>query len=454
MSADSGQSIHGQWSNKWMFILAATGSAVGLGNIWKFPYITGENGGGAFVLVYLICISLVGIPIMVSEVLLGRAGKQSPINTMMNLGRQYGGSGAWSFIGYMGTLAGFLILSFYTVVAGWALAYVQRIASPAFHELPLEEIKGSFSALVSNPGELMLWHTLFALITTVVVARGVSDGIEKLVKYLMPLLFALLCVLLGYAATTGHFVQGLEFLFAPDFSKLSWDSVLVALGHSFFTLSLGMGAIMIYGSYLPKDINIGKTVVIIAGMDTLVALMAGMVIFPIVFANNMDPGAGPGLLFSTLTLAFTSMEFGGFFGTLFYLLVAFAGWTSAISLLEPGVSWLVENKNWSRAKSAWLVGLLCWVIGIGTVLSFNVLADFKIFDRTIFDNLDYLTANIMLPLGGLLIAVFASWFISREMQTQQLDGKGGLFTIWLWTSRVVAPGLVFVIFLNALGLLG
>lgn len=448
------ESIHGMWSNRWIFILAATGSAVGLGNIWKFPYITGENGGGAFVLVYLLCIAVIGIPIMMAEVLLGRRGRQSPINTMKALAKKEGRSTAWSLLGWSGVLAGFLILSYYSVIAGWALAYVLKAGSGAFAGGAAEDIKGLFGGLVSNPGELIFWHTLFIVMTMAVVARGVKKGLEKAVRLLMPALFVLLLIMVGYAINTGEFAQGLSFLFSPDFSKLTADGILIAMGHAFFTLSLGMGAIMIYGSYMPHEASIAKTSIIVALADTAVALLAGMAIFPIVFANGLEPGAGPGLIFQTLPIAFGSMEGGTFFGTLFFILLVFAAWSSAISLIEPAVAWLVENKGWSRMKASVVCGVATWLVGLGTVFSFNIWAEATLWGKTVFDLLDYLTSNIMLPLGGLFIAVFAAWVMKSTSTADELSlGEGIAFPLWRFLVRFVTPVAVIIVFLNAIGLL-
>ena len=448
-------SIHGQWSSRWIFVLAATGSAVGLGNIWKFPYITGENGGGAFVLVYLICIACIGIPIMMAEILIGRRGRQSPVNTMRYLAKESNHSPHWQYLGWSGVLAGFLILSFYSVIAGWALSYIFRVATGTFSGATADEVGAVFDGLLASPESLLAWHTIFMVMTMLVVARGVKGGLEKAVRFLMPALFILLLIMVGYAMNTGAFSQGLSFLFNPDFSQLSGDSILIAMGHAFFTLSLGMGAIMVYGSYVPGKTSIATTSFIIAGADTLVALLAGMAIFPIVFANGLEPGSGPGLIFVTLPIAFGQMPGGGLFGTLFFLLLVFAAWSSAISLIEPAVTWLVENKGLNRAKACIASGLATWLLGIGTVFSFNLWSDYKLFDKTFFDLLDYLTANIMLPLGGLLIALFTGWIMSKRMTQDELDIKHGLgYKLWYFLVRYVTPIGVIVVFLNAIGLLG
>ncbi|MET0065903.1 MAG: sodium-dependent transporter [Candidatus Thiodiazotropha sp.] len=461
------QSIHGQWSSRLVFILAATGSAVGLGNIWKFPYITGENGGGAFVVVYLLCIAVVGIPVMMAEVMLGRRGRQSPINTMTMLSQEEQANRGWSLVGWSGVVAGLLILSYYSVIAGWALAYVMRAGGGAFNGMDAGGIESLFNHLVGDPERLLAWHTLFMMMTMFVVAKGVKAGLEKAVTYLMPALFVLLIVLVGYAVNTGHFADGVEFLFTPDFDKLlyscrvvegleqcemSGSPILTALGHAFFTLSLGMGAIMVYGSYMPKKASISGSVMLIAFLDTLVALVAGMAIFPIVFANGLEPAAGPGLIFQTLPIAFGAMPGGQFFGTLFFLLLVFAAWSSAISLIEPAVAWLVENREMTRVRaSAWLGGTT-WILGLGTIFSFNLGSDIKIWDKTFFDLLDYLTANILLPLGGLLIAVFAGWVMKQASSREEFAMSGWFYRLWWILIRYISPIAVVVVFLHAIGI--
>ncbi len=450
------ESIHGQWSSRWIFVLAATGSAVGLGNIWKFPYITGENGGGAFVLIYLLCIAVIGIPIMMAEIMLGRRGRRSPINTMRHLAAEEGRSPLWQYLGWAGVLAGVLILSYYSVIAGWSLAYVARAVSGVFEGATADAVGLVFSDLVSDPERLLAWHTIFMVMTMVVVARGVKGGLEKAVSYLMPALFVLLIILVGYAMSTDHFVDGLSFLFTPDFSKLTTDGVLIAMGHAFFTLSLGMGAIMVYGSYLPEHTSIAKTTFMVAGADTLVALLAGMAIFPIVFANGLEPASGPGLVFQTLPIAFGQMPGGTFFASLFFVLLVFAAWSSAISLIEPLVAWLVENKNMTRIMASVWAGMGTWLLGIGTVLSFNVLSgkEYQLFDKTFFDLLDYLTANIMLPLGGLLIAVFAVWQMRKQSSMDELEMSNTTgYQLWRFLLQYITPIAVVLVFLRAIGVI-
>ena len=440
-------SIHGAWASRWIFILAATGSAVGLGNIWKFPYITGENGGGAFVLVYLFCILLVGVPIMMAEVLIGRRARQSPINAMREVAIDSGHSGTWSLVGWMGVLAGFMILSFYSVVAGWVLHYIAGMGTGDFAAISTENAGKVFEDLLSDTQTLLIWHSLFIVMVMLVIAGGVKKGLENAVRFLMPALFVLLIVMLGYSAQTSGFKAGWDFLFHFDVSELSWEAVLVALGHAFFTLSLGMGAIMAYGSYMPKKTSISNAILTIAFLDTVVALIAGLVIFPIVFANGMDPGAGPGLMFVTLPVAFGQMPSGQIFGFIFFLLVGIAAWTSAISLVEPATAWLVERFGWHRIPACIFLGLIIWAIGIAALGSFNFLADVKLLGFNVFDFLDFVTANIMLPLGGLFIALFAGWVIKRQFSESELAIRSGFwFETWYFTVRYIAPVAVAIIF--------
>ncbi|PKM36949.1 MAG: sodium-dependent transporter [Gammaproteobacteria bacterium HGW-Gammaproteobacteria-10] len=448
------KSIHGEWSSRFAFILAATGSAVGLGNIWKFPYIAGENGGGAFVIVYLLCILLIGLPIMIAESLIGRRGRQSPINTMSDLADEAKADPRWHYVGWLGVIAGFLILSYYSVIAGWGLSYVFKAFFGSFSGADGSSVNDTFSGLMNSPLQQIFWHSIFMLVTMLVVSRGVAGGLEKAVRFLMPGLFIILMLLVAYAMTTGAYEQGINFLFNPDFTKINGQAILTAMGHAFFTLSLGMGAIMVYGSYLPNSISITRTSILIAGADTAVALLAGIAIFPIVFANNLEVAAGPGLIFQTLPIAFGNMTGGWLFGILFFVLLVFAALSSSISLIEPAVAWLVENKEVDRKKACVWAGLATWLIGLGTVFSFNLWSDFKIFDRTIFDLLDYLTANLLLPIGGFCVAVFAGWIMKPEDSEHELRSSRPIhYRIWWFLVRYVSPAAVFLVFLNVVGVL-
>jgi NSS family neurotransmitter:Na+ symporter len=431
-----------------------TGSAVGLGNIWKFPYIAGENGGGAFVLIYLCCVFCIGLPIMMSETLLGRRGRRNPVTSMALLGEEEGGSRSWGLIGLSGVAAGFLILSFYSVIAGWVLAYVFESASGVFIASDAEQVRTSIESLTGSWVRSGLWHTLFMAITVMVVARGVERGLEQAVTLMVPALIGILLILLGYSAATGEFEMGVRFMFEPDFSKVDGNTILAAMGQAFFTLSIGMGCVMAYGAYLPQETSIPATALAVVSADTAVALLSGLVIFPIVFANGLDPMAGPDLVFRALPLSFGNMPGGVFFGTLFFVLVAFAALTSAISLMEPAVAWLVETQDVTRARASITIGLIIWALGFLTVLSFNVLADFTFLQGTFMDNFDYLTSNIMLPLGGLAITVFCGWVMCRNASVDELNvDMGTLYRLWFFSTRYLAPVAVILVFLNATGAL-
>ena len=435
------------------FVLAVTGSAVGLGNIWRFPYVVGENGGGAFVLVYLAFVLVIGMPVMMSEILMGRRGRRNPIATMALLGSEEGKSTRWSLVGGMGVLGGVLILSYYAVIGGWTLAYVLKSGGGAFADAGADIVTAIRDDFLGNWSTLGLFHTVFMGLTIFVVARGVERGLEQAVRFMVPALLLLMFVLLGYAMTSGHFGQGVAFLFSPDWSKLTWDAVLEAMGQAFFTLSIGMGAVMAYGAYLPEETSIPGSAAAVALADTSIALLAGLVIFPIVFANGMDPADGPGLVFISLPLAFGQMPGGVFLATIFFLLLTFAAWTSAISLMEPAVAWIMERFNKSRQQAAVIVGALIWACGFGTVLSFNVLSEFTFWRGTIFENLDHLTLNIMMPLGGLLIVIFAGWVMCRNSTADELGGATTVYKLWRFLARIVAPIGILFVFLKAVGVL-
>lgn len=441
-------SARGAWSNRLAFILAATGSAVGLGNIWKFPYITGENGGGAFVLVYLCCIALIGIPLMIAEVLIGRRGNSSPTRSFQTLAADSGQSRHWGLVGTSGIMASFLILSFYSVIGGWALAYLFYATTAGFSGYSVEIITDLFDKLLSDPLAMLFWHTVFMLLVGAVVTRGINKGIERAASILMPAMFVLLLILVGYALTTDGFKQSIIFLFQPDFSKLSTEGVLTALGHAFFTLSLGMSTMVVYGSYLPKHISITNASVIVSILDTVVALMVGVAIFSIVFSNGLEPGQGPGLIFKTIPLAFNQITGGYILGIVFFFLLVFAAWSSAISLLEPPVARIMDN-NISRPKATLLAAGLAWVMGITCLLSFNYWSELQLIgSRHIFDSLDYLTTNIMLPLTGLGVAFFCGWTMKKsETNSELLHSSKHWFAIWHFLIRYLVPALVLIVFI-------
>lgn len=446
--------VHAQWSSRLAFILAASGSAIGLGNIWKFPYLAGENGGGAFVLVYLLCAAGIGLPIMMAETMLGRRGRQSPINTMVSLAQEAKASPWWGYVGWIGVIAGFLILSYYSVIAGWAMAYIFKINSALFEGIDAAASTRLFESFKGSPEYLGIWHTLFMAATMFIVSRGVSGGLERLSRFMMPALLVMLIFLDGYAMASGGFGQGFAFLFNPDFDKLTGAGVLAALGQAFFSLGLGMGSIMTYGSYLQADASIARSSVFVVAADTMVALLAGLAIFPLVFANGLTPSMGPGLIFETLPIAFGHMPAGWLFGMLFFVLVFFAAITSSVALIEPAVAFLTENEGMKRDLACLLSGAVCWVIGLGTAFSFNIWSDVKWLNRNIFELVDMLTAEIMLPIGGVMVALFAGWIMSRDTSEAELAMKNPKhYDYWRILVRFVAPIGVALVFIDALGLI-
>ena len=367
MTLAATESIHGSWSTRTAFILAAVGAAVGLGNIWKFPYLAGTNGGGAFVLVYIGCAMAIAIPILIAELLIGRASRESPPRAVAQLAVQAGCSRHWSIVGWLGTLSGFLILSFYSVIAGWALAWIVAGASGAFAGATAESSQAAFDALLASPARLTLWHTVFIALTVFIVARGVNAGIEAAGRILMPALFAMLLAMVAYSALAGDLGAAVTFLFRPDFSALTGATLLTAIGQAFFSIGVSMGIMMTYGAYLPRQVGVGQAAFVIAGADTLVALLAGLAIFPLVFANGLDPAEGAGLTFVILPIAFGAMPGGALFGTVFFVLLAFAALTSAIAVLEPLVAWLAERPGGNRPRAAIGAGIVAWVIGLRRV---------------------------------------------------------------------------------------
>lgn len=432
---------HISWASRWTFILAATGSAVGLGNIWKFPYVAGDNGGGAFVLVYLLCVAIIGLPVLIAEILLGREGRSNPVDTMLTIARRSDVSKLWTVVGVMGALAGLMIMSFYSVVGGWILEYITEAAKGSFSGNSAETISSYFEqSLLPDRNLQFAWHSLFTLITFSVVAAGVVNGIGMAVRILMPLLALLLLVLLGYSSQYGEFMQAVEFMFRPDFSRLSADAVLVAMGHAFFTLSLGMGAIMVYGSYMPDKAPIAGTAITIALLDTVIAIIAGLVIFPLVFANGISPQAGPGLMFASMPLAFSQMPMGDVFATFFFTLVGIAALSSAISLLEPAVAWIDEHSNINRPGASGIVGVIVWAGGIACIYVDNV-----------FDTLDFVTTNVLLPLGGLAMAIFVGWKMKRKLAKTQLGELNFYqFNLWYAVLRVFTPLGILAVFIYQL----
>lgn len=447
-------SIHGNWSSRWAFILAATGAAVGLGNIWKFPYITGENGGGAFVVIYLMAIAMIGVPLLMAEILIGRRGRRNPVNSMYLMAQESKKHPAWQAVGWLMVCAGFLILSYYSVIAGWSLEYVWLAIIGAFNNAGTQEIQVLFDSMLASPQKLLFLHSLIMSSTIIIVAAGVQKGLERSIYLMFPTMLVLLVILVVYAMQSGHFKEGLAFLFQPDFNKLTSSGTLIALGHAFFTLSLATGSIMMYGAYLPNHASVAKGAIAIAFADTLVAILAGLAIFPLVFANQLEANAGPGLIFQTLPLAFAHMPYGQLVSILFFAMLVFAALTSAISLLEPTVALLMERLNLSRQRAALLSGSLLWVLGLGSIFSFNLWANKTVFDKTFFDLLDYVTANIMLPMGGLFLAIFAAWKMEPgEILNELRQGPNRGYYCWRFCVRYVAPVAITIIFLDFIGMI-
>jgi NSS family neurotransmitter:Na+ symporter len=429
--------LRAHWTNRLGFILAASGSAVGLGNIWKFPYITGVYGGGAFVLVYLVAVLIVGLPLMIAELIIGRHAQENPVGAFQDLHRP---GSPWQLVGWLGILSGFIILSFYSVIAGWGLAYI--VKAVAGFSGTTEEIGKQFNDLISNTGMSVFWHTIFMIMTVWIVAAGVKKGIELWSKILMP---ALLLILIGLSIYGLAFTQGggqaLNFLFRPDFHKLTGEGILSALGHAFFTLSLGMGAMITYGSYMERGANIVRDAVTISILDTVVALLAGIAIFSVVFSSGLEPGAGPGLIFQTLPELFSKT--GRWVSIPFFLLLAFAALTSAISLLEVVVSYFIDRRGWTRVKACLIMGGVIWGLGILSCIQATGMFDF----------FDVLTTNYTLPIGGLLIAVFVA-FVMKDKD--RLDELGGHRSFWykafLFTVTVITPLAVLVVLLHGVGM--
>lgn len=434
------------WGSRTGFILAAAGSAVGLGNIWKFPYITGEFGGGAFVLVYLVCVILVGLPLMVAEFMIGRRAQQNPVGAFQRL--HHKGS-LWQFAGWLGVASGFVILSFYSVVAGWALAYVFK-SIVGFTGTP-DQIQSQFTNLVISPRDSILWHTAFMALTIAIVIGGIQRGIERWSKILMP---ALLCLLLGLMFYglfyTGGGLRALAFLFKPDFSRLSADGVLSALGHAFFTLSLGMGAMITYGSYMKREANLARDAVTISVLDTLIALMAGIAIFSLVFHYGMEPGQSVGLIFKTLPVLFK--ETGPIISVPFFVLLTFAALTSAISLLEVVVSYFVDERGWGRTRSSLLLGSAIYLFGF---LSANAhwTIPFRGSQTGFFDVFDYVSTNFMLPIGGLATCLFTAWVMKEADKVDEFGSSGRLFRAFKLVLQFVTPVAILLVILHGLELL-
>ena len=446
MSDPTQSDIRGHWSTRLGFILAAAGSAIGLGNIWKFPYITGVYGGGAFVMVYLFCVLLIGLPMMVAELMIGRRSQKNPVGAFKFLHHP---KSPWAFAGGLGVIGGFIILSFYSVVAGWALAYIFK--SIVGFSGTNDAIQSQFIELVSSPSISIMWHTIFMGLTIAIVLGGIKNGIERWSKILMPALIAILLGLMIYGLAFTHGgAKAIAFLFNPDFSKLSAEGVLSALGHAFFTLSLGMGAMITYGSYMNRGSSIVKDAITISFLDTLIALMAGVAIFSMVFNYNLEPAAGPGLIFQTLPVLFA--QTGPWISVPFFILLSFAALTSAISLLEVVVSYFIDERGWSRKTATLVLGFLIYLTGIlSAVASWTVMFNGK--EQGWLDIFDFITTNYMLPIGGLLTCIFVGWVMLDNDRADEFGSRGILYKGLIFLLRFVTPIAVFIVILHGLELL-
>ncbi len=449
----------GNWSSKFGFILAATGSAVGLGNIWKFPYITGENGGGIFVLIYLVSVALVGIPIMISEVVIGRASQKSPVGAFSFLA---GENSSWKIVGMLGVASGFIILSYYSVVAGWALNYTFMSLTNFFDGKTAEQISGTFNTLYSSAGINLFWHFIFMILTATVVVAGVKKGIERWNRILMPILILMFIIFAIFSIFLSGWKEAVEFIFYPHLDKLKPSGVLEALGHAFFTLSLGMGAMLTYGSYLDKKTNIPQAAIYVSLLDTGVALLACMVMFPIIFTYGFDPQAGPGLVFQTFPVIFGEIGRAGMLlsFTLFILLV-FAALSSAVSLLEVVTSYFIDEKGWDRKKATLITAGAVFLFGIPSALSGTGLLFPEwqsMYGKNFFDTFDYLASNWMLPLGGLFISIYVGWAMDPALRKAEFETGGNFsqswyYKTWLFFLKFVAPLAVIAVILQRVGII-
>lgn len=436
-----------QWGSRFGFIMAAAGSAVGLGNIWRFPYITGKYGGAAFVAVYLAVVLVIGMSVMIAELVIGRNGESDAVGSFRKLG-----GGAWPLVGWMGFFCGFVILSYYAVIAGWALAYIFKSFGGLMASAAAGKAGDVFGAFVSNPVQAISYHLVVMAIVSGIVYKGISGGIEKSCKVLMPALFVLLLILIVRSVTLPGAGAGLEFYMKPDFSKLTSEAILAAVGQGFFSLSLGMGCMITYGSYLRKDDYLPTTARTVVLLDTSVAILAGFVIFPAVFAFGIEPSAGPGLTFVTLPAVFAQMPMGAIFSFAFFLLLFIAALTSAISLLEVVVTYAIDQLKWKRAKAAIVMGTAIALLGIPSALSVGGHIP-QIAGKDFLDVADFLTNNIIMPLGGIFISLFVGWVWTDGAKAELTDnGKlvFPMYTVWLWICRVVAPVCITIIFITGL----
>lgn len=444
---------HEQWTSKLGFILAAAGSAIGLGAIWKFPYMAGTNGGGIFLVFFLLMTIFIGAPILLAEFIIGRNTQKDAVMSYKHLAPK----SAWPLLGYGGVIASFLILSFYSAVGGWILSYLGRSLTGSLSGLTQAQYGATFESIISNPVEAVAVQLLFLVLTIWVVQGGVQQGIEKASTYMMPALFILFIILVIRSLTLDGAMAGVEFFLKPDWSAVTGQTILMALGQSFFALSVGLSVMVTYASYLSKGESLAKSAFSVVGLNILISLLAGLVIFPAVFAFGFEPEAGPGLVFVVLPAVFNELAFGGLFLTIFLVLLLFATLTSAFSILEIIVAVLSKGDKAKRKKFSWIAGLLVFAAGIPNALSFGVLSDVKFFGKTFFDLADFLTSNIALPLGAFFIAIFVGYVLPRKMVRRELEeGTGShslLFNIWYFSIRYIVPIGIGIVFLQSIGII-
>ena len=431
--------------------MAATGFAVGLGNIWRFPYMTGENGGGAFVFVYIICAVLIGIPIMIAEVMTGRSGRANPTQAFFNIANRENLSPTWRHVGNLNLLTAFIILGTYCVVAGWVLWYLYKAVVTGFAGVDAHIANQNFTRVLDSIGPMTFWTFISLALTGTIIFFGVTQGIERSVRILMPSLLILICSLVAYNAFQDGFRDAVSYLFTPDFSKIDGGTFLAAIGQAFFSVGVAMAGMMIFGAYLPGNVSIAKCALIIIVIDTLVALMAGLMIFPMVFRFGLDPSSGTGLIFQTLPIAFAQMPGGHLVAIVFFTLLSVAAITSMVGLMEPLVAWLDEKTKLNRETStATMLGLL-GALGIVSVLSYNVIADVQLLNRDLNGILDFISSQITLPIGGLLIAIFVGWQVSRETSQKELSDLPTIaFNIWHMLIRYLLPAAITLILITGL----
>ncbi|KMK94377.1 sodium-dependent transporter [Rossellomorea marisflavi] len=440
-----------QWSSKLGFILAAAGSAIGLGAIWKFPYIAGQNGGGAFFLIFILFTLFLGLPLLLAEFSIGRTAQSNAIDSYKKIapGTQ------WHWIGVLGMVASFILLSFYSVVGGWIVIYLFKAITGQLNGLTSDQYGEVFGSTIADPWVSVIVQLIFILMTIVVVAKGVQQGIERASKIMMPALFVLFIVLVLRAVTLDGAGEGVRFLLLPDFSKVTPRTILEAMGQSFFTLSVGVSVMLTYSSYLPKNQSLPRSAVSIVIMNIFIVLLAGLAIFPAVFAFGLEPNAGPVLLFNVLPTIFNQLPFGMLFFIAFLILFLFAALTSAFSMLEIIVSVIAKNDPTKRTKWAWIIGIAIFIFGIPSALSYGVLSDITLFDKIIFDLADFAVSNVLLPLGCLLISIFVPLKMKKTALYEELKSgssmKKGIFEVWFFLIRFVAPLFIIVVMLNMLG---